>query len=222
MICRQIAVPLQCLPCCSQADVLLLGHDTRQQSTPHCVLLLCGCIRLRDWLTPSSSYAANAFVAQVQVFDGTPVVLRYSNRTFDLTDADVSVGDVLQHLVGCQQRWPAAWGRTAQDNGSNSSSRSRLAAAQGSGVADAAGTVSQDSLHAAALQLFGSSTGCIGIPGTCHRVCAVPDAAGGIAGVMYCLEQYTPGAADSFADVLSSMKASLSLNGEAGWNRWGQ
>lgn len=76
-------------------------------------------------------------------------------------------------------------------------------------TAAAAADGSSTALRAAALQLFGSSTGCLGIPGTCHRVCAVPGAAGGIAGVTYCLEQYTPGAADSLADVLSSMKASL-------------
>jgi hypothetical protein len=76
-------------------------------------------------------------------------------------------------------------------------------------AAAAAANQSSTALGAAVLRLFGSTTGCLGVPGTCYRVCAVPDAAGGIAGMTYCLEQYTPGAADSLADVLSSMKASL-------------
>jgi hypothetical protein len=101
-------------------------------------------------------------------------------------------------------------GLNAADKGTKSSAginKADVTAAAAAAVL--AANASSTALRAAALQLFGSSTGCLGIPGTCHRVCAVPAAAGGIAGVTYCLEQYTPGAADSLADVLSSMKASL-------------
>jgi hypothetical protein len=65
--------------------------------------------------------------------------------------------------------------------------------------------------QAAARQLFGSDLlGVLGVPRTRHYVCAVPDAAGGVAGLTYCLgPTAAAAAADSLADVLSSMKASI-------------
>jgi hypothetical protein len=64
----------------------------------------------------------------------------------------------------------------------------------------------------AAAGLF-STGGCLGVPGSCHRVCAVQDTAGSVCGVTYCLQAAVPGAAGGLADVLSGMKASLSVEG---------
>jgi hypothetical protein len=69
--------------------------------------------------------------------------------------------------------------------------------------------------QAAAHQLFGPDLlSVLGVPRTRHYVCAVPDAAGGVAGLTYCLgptaaAAAAAAAADSLADVLSSMKASM-------------
>jgi hypothetical protein len=68
--------------------------------------------------------------------------------------------------------------------------------------------------QAAACQLFGPGlASCLGLPGSCHRVCCVQDAAGCVCGVTYCLQSAVPGAAGGLADVLSGMKASLRVEG---------
>jgi hypothetical protein len=115
---------------------------------------------------------------------------------------DAAVGRTVASKEAPLQPECAAEGPVCDNSSNSSSSTSRLAA-------DAL-------LHAAGLF---SAGGCLGVPGSCHRVCAVQDAAGCVIGVTYCLQAAVPGAAGGLADVLSGMKASLSAEG--GMDRWG-
>lgn len=56
--------------------------------------------------------------------------------------------------------------------------------------------------------MFGSDNR-MGVPGTLHRISAMPDKAGSIYGLTYRVGRHVPGVALLLADVLSSMKASL-------------
>lgn len=147
------------------------------------------------------------------------------------------------------QQWPGSSSAVAtgyQQNGTSDSSRdlaavngglsaptgyisSNISGANGCpAVAEVAPAVAaagprpfEGDCQAAACQLFGPGlASCLGLPGSCHRVCVVQDAAGRVCGVTYCLQSVVPGAAGGLADVLSGMKASLSPQG--GMDRWGQ
>jgi hypothetical protein len=125
-----------------------------------------------------------------------------------------------QQLWNMQQNASLHQGETAsvagpkqQQNGTGSSVDG-AAAGEGSpdsnGSESAAAAAGQFDEQAAALQLFGPDLlSVLGVPRTRHYVCAVPDASGGLAGLTYCLGPTAAAAADSLADVLSSMKASI-------------
>lgn len=158
---------------------------------------------------------------------GHPVTLRLSNRTAVRLDTHLSLGEALQHLAAAQQQDVLASGSSSHHSGGEGEAGSggtNAAAPHVNGNSTvpkpsaAAAAVGQSGVdvQAAACALFGRDLSrCLGIPRTCHRVCAVPDAAGMLAGLSFCLgPAATAGAAAaaraaSLSDVLSGMKASL-------------
>jgi hypothetical protein len=164
---------------------------------------------------------------------GRPVTLRLSNRTSVSLDTPLTLGEALQHLAAAAQQQDVLTTTTSSSSSmgegeagsvgsttaaphvnGNSTGQEPLAAAAAAAAGAAAGGQSAVDMQAAACALFGRDLSrCLGIPRTCHRVCAVPDAAGKLAGLSYCLEPAVAAAgaagAASLSDVLSSMKASL-------------
>jgi hypothetical protein len=56
--------------------------------------------------------------------------------------------------------------------------------------------------------MFGSDER-LGVPGTLHRISAMRDRVGGVAGLTYRIGRHVPGVALMLGDVLAAMKASL-------------
>lgn len=159
------------------------------------------------------------------------MTLRLSNRTAVRLDTHLSLQEALQHLGAAQQQAVLASGGSsshhsggkgeAGSGGSNAAAphvNGNSTVPEPSAAAAAGGQSGVVDVQAAACALFGRDLSrCLGIPRTCHRVCAVPDAAGMLAGLSFCLEPAAGAAAStaaaagaaSLSDVLSGMKASL-------------